>query len=245
MSAQMVTVPPPAPTVLAAFKDALAASPLTEGVALVLLGGDYLLLWQEGQQVQSKLVAPAAVKAAIALEQVDSGWMSGVRRWGMGPEGEWAVLYQPPARHPLLVVDQAHPQGELITVALPGLVWYGCGRDYRLFAIGEEELSPGSALYHAPLPNIYGDGRLCWGNLTPPMAAASTLGEALRLFLTSAFTDHLAQGKSVQEKANVLVHLRKVARRRRRRYPVADLVPIGGTLDQALEKMHSQCPTRW
>ncbi len=245
MSTEVVTIPPPAPGVLASFKAALAARDLSEGVALVLLGGDYLLLWQKGSEQHSKVVDPAAVKAAFTEEVVDSGWMQGVRRWGMGPEGEWAVLFQPPTRHHLLIVDQTHPQGDLITVALPGLVWYGCGRDYRLFAIAGEELTPESALFHAPLPNVYGDGRLCWGNLTPPMASAATLAEALRLFLTSAFTDHLASGKSVQESKNVLLQLRRVFRRRRRRYPVADLVPLGGTLDEAIERLHSQRPTRW
>jgi PRTRC genetic system protein B len=237
----MVEPAAPTPTVIDSFKEALAGSGLAEGLALVLLGGVYLLLWQHTDQtIHSKVVAPAAVKAAFSQEEVDSGWMSGVRRWGSGKAGEWAVLYQPPARHQLLLVDQKHPQGELVTVALPGLVWYGCGRDYRLFTIQEDELAPGCALYHAPLPNVYSNGHLCWGNLTPPVASAATLGEALGLFLTSAFTDHLAQGKSIKEKSNVLIQLRRLARRRRRRYPVDDLVPLGGTLDQAIGKLHTQ-----
>ena len=60
-------------------------------------------------------------------------------------------------------------------------------------------------LYHAPLPNVYNDGKLCFGTNTPPdlnrgeevgKSTAQLLQEAWEMFIGSPFNGHLAQDKS-------------------------------------------------
>lgn len=116
----------------------------------------------------------------------------------------------------------------------PPLIWAGCGGEYRVYALPTlERVGGGTALCRAPFPNVYEGGGICWGSARPPQATPATMGQALTLFLEeSRFNDHLANGKSQAQPANVLLLHATLAPDQE--YPVADLVVTNTTLQQLL-----------
>lgn len=81
-----------------------------------------------------------------------------------------------------------------ITVDL-GFVFVGQGNDYWIHAAPTRPAKPTDLLYRTPLPNVYGDGRVCQGNVKFPRCAQSTIREAAKLFFESEFSDHLSTDK--------------------------------------------------
>jgi hypothetical protein len=224
---------------------------------LYLLEGQYLYGQQtEDGSLRYKFVSAASVRLAFSQEPVDSGWLPPeVRRWGYTPSGQWAVMFVPPARHRLWLVSEivlpppqpgeedGPPSGEqasvprqsetgplALEVALPGLVFAGVGQHYYLWAVKEVEFLPEGWAYHAPLPNVYPDGRICWGSNRVEPVTPQTLRAAWQLFISSPFNQHLAGGKSRRYPENILAGLERLAasspKTRRRAYPLRDLQPL-------------------
>ena len=129
-----------------------------------------------------------------------------------------------------------------IRVPLPGLVWFGIATSYWIWAVKTETLQPHQEIYRAPLPNIYADGSICWGQVKPERMTAATFFKAYELFMGSTFNNHLANAKSKGQREDVRVMLRDLARApydtRPEVYPVDDLMRqvdhVGVTLDQAM-----------
>jgi hypothetical protein len=211
---------------------------------LYLLDGQYLYQTQsEDGTIQYKFLSAQSVRLAFSREPVDSSWLDPtVCRWGYGPLGEWAVSFIPPAQHSLWLSAEAvngttlQPTQELnhpliaVPVSLPGLVLAGVGSNYYLWAVKAKTFSPTLVAYHPPLPNVYPDGRICWGNNQIGAVTAQNLSAAWQLFITSPFNSHLAQGKSKRYSQNILPQLRRLGTsttsRSRKTYPVGDLVPV-------------------
>ena len=129
-----------------------------------------------------------------------------------------------------------------LTVALPPLLWLGVGREYRVFAVNQDGYPQADwELYHAPLPNVFAHGGICWGDSDPrPDATPRDFWQAFDLFLThSRFNEHLAGGKSRAAQGNVLLQLQRVAESGDP-YPYADLVPMhpSMTLARLVENLH-------
>jgi len=112
---------------------------------------------------------------------------------------ERLAIFVPPEQWTLATAD-----GEVYDVPLPPLIWSGCGRKYHIWAVKQR---PGERerLFHAPFPNVYPDGRVCVGNVKFPACSASTIHQALELFLQSEFNEDLASGKSESYEDNVLI----------------------------------------
>lgn len=189
---------------------ALQKAPLTGLKAqLLIFEGQYLLHYRtesgaEASAEKFKFISPEAVRLAFSASPVDSGWLgAGICRWGAVREGNWLVKFFPPKDNYLLQLKLPDHQGQpktntasMIEVALPGLVFMGIGQNYYLWAIKEAEFRPEAHLYAAPLPNLYQDGRICWGQNLPPAVSAQTIETAWQLFISSEFSEHLVQGKS-------------------------------------------------
>lgn len=126
-------------------------------------------------------------------------------------------------------------------VPLPGLVLFGMGTNYFIWAVKTEKLDPFLEIYRAPLPNVYTDGKICWGMVKPPRATSRSLFQAWELFTKSTFNNHLASGKSKRAHDDVRAVLREaklITTDGSDRYPLQDLVRqvanVGVTLDKAL-----------
>ncbi len=209
-----------------------------EQAALVFVGDQYLFRYSTKSGVTTKFVEPASVSAAFAQSHsIDSGWLPpNVARWGIGPAGEWVVLYLPPAVGALtLEVDASEVSTEMLRVPMPGRVFLGYGMNYFVWAVATVYLAPTAPAFHAPLPNVDLSGRVCFGTKTPPRAAPATIRTTWDLFSGAPFTAHQVNGKSQCQPEDVRVQLRDLARKKRRRYPEDDLILMHRTVDAAIQ----------
>jgi PRTRC genetic system protein B len=118
-------------------------------------------------------------------------------------------------------------------IPLPPLLFVGRGTVYEVYAVKKRPFAPTTPLYHAPCPNVFGHGGICVGNTPFPACSAATIGQALTLFWQgSQFNGHLSQGKSQSYPEDVRRLWAELDGRRR--FPLAELVPMNRTLRDLL-----------
>jgi PRTRC genetic system protein B len=192
-------------------------------MALLFTQGQYLLYTREGGELRAKGVTVQTLRSAFVEEPVDSGWLpEGVIRSGLGPSGPFLVKYIPPRRHTLALGALRGTAVRSVNVPLPALVFAGAQTTYYVWALREEAFSPTADLYRAPLPNVYEDGRICFGSNRPPQVSSQSIGEAWRLFIESPFNGDLAANKSARHSRDVRAQL--FALDDVNQYPVDDLL---------------------
>ncbi len=198
-------------------------------LALLFTKGQYILYQRVGRELRVKVISPATLRAAFVEEPVDSGWLSpDIVRCGSGPAGAFVVKYVPAGRTSLQFSTQGRQTARACVVPLPPLVFAGVNApfngahaSYYVWAIGGSQFDPKAPLYHAPLPNVYGDGRICFGSNAVPEVGRQSVDKAWQLFITSPFTGEVVSGKSrlhPQDVRNLLLTLEGAER-----YPVEDL----------------------
>ena len=119
-----------------------------------------------------------------------------------------------------------------VRLPLPPLVLMrqigGASARYAVFAVKRRPTTWETPLFHAPLPNVYPSGSVCWGTVPVPLTLAPTqLWEPL---LGSAFGNHAVSGKSRQFPSDIRQHWLHLAQSARRVYPLRDLMPTPFTL---------------
>jgi len=168
-----------------------------------------------------KCLSPEALQRAFHIERIDTGWLpTNIVRCGSSTAGEWAVLFVPPAQKMLELQEIGTVQ-----VPLSGIVMVGVGSEYRIWAVATKQFEPDATSYHAPLPNVYENGRICWGTNRPPIASPQTITKAWELFISSPFNGDLVYGKSRSHYSDVRQQLIALSKRRRKTYPSNDLMP--------------------
>src|ERR1051325_10269820 len=119
----------------------------------------------EGGMIE-RFISNAAAREAFSGIPVDSGWLRPEAvRWGDGRHGEWAIAFIPPGVHELEISFElteadrerdrevgrmASSEGrrlERLHVPLPGLVWFGLGTQYYLWAVKAHQLEPNYEIY--------------------------------------------------------------------------------------------------
>ena len=194
-------------------------------LALLFTKGQYILYSRDGKALRPKGIAPETLRAAFVEEPVDSGWLpQGVLRWGSGPAGTFMVKYIPAGMYRLHLSTQDPAKPRMTSVPLPALVFAGVESTYYVAAVRDEHIGPKTLLFHAPLPNVYEEGRVCFGTNQPPAVSWKTIDAAWRLFLASPFTGASAQRKSVAYPDDVRQQL--LACEQAAHYPVDDLQPL-------------------
>lgn len=103
-------------------------------------------------------------------------------------------IWLPPQRRELSFSDRKDG-AKKITIPLPGFVFVGDGSRYYLYAAKERPAHRNAMLYHAPLPNVNKDGRVCAGTVMFPECSAGTMTQAAVLFFESEFNQDLSDGK--------------------------------------------------
>ena len=212
-------------------------SPDETASLLVITGDQYLFRYRDKAGVMTyKFVSPAAVRTAFAQETIDSGWLpANVRRWGVGRLGEWLLVTHRPKRYSFAFTTDQGNETVNWQIAMPALAFFGYGSKYYLWAFTDRELNANSSLFTAPLPNIEGNGAICFGQNILPKASTKTIGEAWNLFLASPFSNHSVNGKSKVFPEDVCKQLEKLSQANRRRYPLRDLVPLRETASQMID----------
>lgn len=198
---------------------------------LIFLDGQYLFHYRDGRREHYKLVSPEQVWQAFSNESIDSGWIpSDVIRWGIAQRSEWVITFKPPGIHEL-----NFSSNETLTVALPGFVFLGVGRHYYIWAIRGKTFEPKAAAFHAPLPNVYPGGNICFGSNIPPTASSQSISQTWDLFMQSEFNSHLANAKSKSQPKDVREKLRSVAEQCLPQYPAKDLQAYKNSIINVVE----------
>lgn len=213
---------------------------LEAGGVLYFLDGQYLLRYREGLAWTSKFLTSEDLEAAFTRTEPDTGWTpAGVVRQGRRRSGPFFVYSAPEQKIEVRLAD-----GEpAVRLAIPRTVLLGIGGGYFLWALKSKHFSPGEEAWRAPFPNVYSDGRICWGNFAPPEALAQNARPVWELFFGSPFNAHLAikKAKSEEHQRDVRTLLRETAERGAGRFPGGELVQedgrvsIGRLIERVLE----------
>lgn len=220
--------------------DDLVPGEITVDSALLFVGDQILYRYKDERHAwRMKFVSPASVRAAFDELPIDSGWLpSAVRRHGLHPKGDWAVMFIPPGRRAISL--QINGKTLDLTIPLPGLLFTGCGADYYLYAFRGAEFSPDAPLFYAPLSNVNGDGLICFGSNPMIPCAVTTVGQMWEVFITSAFTAHHVDQRCQSYPNNIFRLLRKLAGKRK--FPMRELLPAYMSVDQWMDRLTRRNP---
>jgi len=202
------------------------------------LYSDFIVLtrFQGGQAQDSFVVDPVEVTTALSSLSLTSGLLpENCLFWGKqgGDDGlavylppqVWLVTVRPSASSPSTSSGQAPStsSGQAWRVPLPGLVFYGRGYNYALFAVLERPAADTTQLYMAPVPNVHEKG-VCLGSAPFPKAGPATMRPAVEAFFSSKFNRDLSNRKSRAYPDCVLDQWRALHEAGAESYPVDDLI---------------------
>jgi hypothetical protein len=215
---------------------------LTEPPSLVLSFYSYgvMLRKQEGSIIQEYPVDPAQIALALAAKVTfDTGLLGGstllVRQDGVK---KTVVEYRPPQKTGIFLDDAE----TALRVPLPGLVMIrmtteGKAPQYGLFAVKRRPQTLDVPLFHAPLPNVFGSGSICWGTVQRVRDDAlrgASLADDWAMLIGSSFGNHACSGKSRSHPQDIRAKLVALEAQKAKRYPVSDLIPVKKTLAHLL-----------
>lgn len=194
----------------------------------------------DGERISEFPVDPAQVAAALSAKvRFDTGLLSDntllVRQEGVH---KIVIEYRRPQKTGLYFEGSDNP----LRVPLPGLVLVRVTTEdrspaYQFYAVKGRLTSFDEPLYHAPLPNIFASGSICWGNVSLVSDAAlqgTLLQEDWAVLLGTRFGDHAVGGKSKSHPNDIRQKLIDLENRKARTYPKSDLIPAHRTLAQVL-----------
>jgi len=143
--------------------------------------------------------------------------------WAQGKEGVEVALWRPPRVWPVALQVEPFKPPRRFRLPMPGLIFVcSPGRPPRVYAAKRRPRSADETVYHAPLFNLFRDGRTCSGTHRFP-ADVSEIPES---FFQSFFTveaDH--RGRSKKYPDDLLRLWEELDGKKR--YPLGDLVPLG------------------
>lgn len=147
--------------------------------------------------------------------------------WGQGKEGVEVALWRPPRVWPVALVTEAFKPPKRLKLPMPGLIFVcSPGRPPRVYAAKKRPTTPENTIYHAPLFNIFRDGRTCPGTHKFP----EKIEEIPESFFTSFFSPEAdIRGRSKKYPDDLLKLWRELDGKER--YPLRDLVPLGSVED--------------
>ncbi len=180
-------------------------------------------------QVADLLAAKTCLSTGILNPNTILVQVEGLRRT--------VVEFRPAQRTALFLEGSDAP----LRVPLPPLLMIrtvtGSTPKYGIFAVKARPTALETELFQPPLPNVYAEGAVCWGNVSrvsETALAGTDLAEDWRYFLGSTFTAHSVHGKSQSEPHDVRKKLAALESRKARVYPKRDLVSAQRTLAEVL-----------
>jgi len=215
----------------------LHLSPLEPDVQarLLFLRSDELLFqWNdETNNLQSKLIAHQDARIAFAKMEDDTGWLpDGVLRVGRNSRGAWVVYVAPPK-----VINISTDQNESLKIPIPMSLFVGWEHRYYLFALRGKMFDVDGAVYRAPYPNVYENGRICWGSHKVPVVTPDNIRQTWQFFFATTFNEHIASGKTKTHSDNALDLLRKLSAARKRIFPVKELVQQAHSVNTCIDTL--------
>lgn len=109
--------------------------------------------------------------------------------------------------------------------------------DYKVYACAKRPESLSDELYHAPLPNVFSSGNICWGSVSRGTTfKGMSLENDWKSLLGSSFGNHACSGKSKKHSHDIRKMLLELNENQRRRvYPRKDLIPAKTNLGKLLK----------
>jgi len=179
--------------------------------------------------ITTKMVSARDIALALLREvPLGSGILpAGALWWAQGKEGVEVALWRPPRVWPVALVREAFKPPTRMKLPMPGLIFIcSPGRPPRVYAAKKRPTSPEDTIYHAPLFNIFDDGRTCAGTHKYP----EDLEELPESFFTSFFTKDAQYRNRSKKYPDDLLKLWEELDGKKR-YPLGDLVPLGKVKD--------------
>jgi hypothetical protein len=195
---------------------------------------------RDGDKVSEYPVDPAQAALALSAKvRFDTGLLSDstllVRQEGVK---KTVVEYRVPQKTGLYLDDSE----TALRVPLPGLLLIRVTSEdrnpqYQVYAVKKRPIKLDELLFHAPLPNVFSSGNICWGTVqrvTDTALQGTSLADDWAVLLGSRFNDHGVGGKSKSHPSDVRQMLIALEGRKARAYPKTDLLPVKKTLAQVL-----------
>ncbi len=208
-----------------ALPDSLDVPPDELRARLDLYHSSAVLYMVEDGVINTRMVSPREISLALLRNvPLSSGILpEGAVWWGQSKEGVAVALWRPPQvwRAALLVKELEPPRR--FNLPMPGLIFI-CwpGRPPMVFAAMKRPKGPETELFHAPLFNVYGDGRTCPGTHRYP----DNVGEIPESFFMAFFSMAAAYEKRSKRHPSSLIKLWEEIDGKKR-YPLGDLVRAG------------------
>jgi len=186
--------------------------------------GEYIFAARKENQTISKFLRPADVAAAFLHQENDTGWIGPhIIRIGNSARGPW-FIYRRGAGKVSIRFDG--DEGEY-RIPIPPTVLVAVESSYYIFATKDDKpLQDETEIFHAPFPNTYDNGRICWGSNRPPKNESPDAGnKAWNLFFGSPFNEHLDAGHHASKTVKLLDLLKSL--NGHKLFPAKMLVPHG------------------
>lgn len=140
-------------------------------------------------------VAMDTLSAAFNAFSADTGLLPPECLFWQNHRGRSRIgVWLGPQRRELAFRDRKGASKKL-DLSLPGFVFVGDGKDYYIYAAKERPAHRNVMLYHAPLPNVNANGRICAGTAAFPECSGETIGQAAAVFFESEFNQDLSNNK--------------------------------------------------
>jgi len=182
----------------------------------------YLL---ESGTITTRVVSARDIALALLKEvPLSSGLLpEGALWWRHGKDGAEVALWRPPKVWPVALQLEPFKPPKRLRLPMPGLIFVcSPGRPPRVYAAKRRPRDGEEFIYHAPLFNVFHDGRTCAGSHRYP----DRIDEIPESFMVSFFTvDAQWQGRSQRYPNDLLQLWQEIDGKRR--YPLGDLVPLG------------------
>ena len=179
---------------------------------------------EDGVSTTLRVSARDVAAALLSEMPLMSGLLSpNILWWSPHEVGIWEA----PQIRPVALVLEAFKQPQRFRLPMPGLIFI-CrpGQPPRIFAAKSRPRKMEEPIYHAPLFNIFHDGRSCQGTHKYPLKVEDIPAS----FFSSWFTvDAHIKGRSVKFPDNLLKLWEYL--NGRKRYPLDDLVQCGTLAD--------------
>lgn len=142
--------------------------------------------------------------------------------WRQGKPGAEVALWRPARVWPLALQLEAFKPPRRFRLPMPGLIFIcSPGKAPRVYAAKKRPQTLTDTIYHAPLFNVFSDGRTCAGSHHFP----ESITEIPESFMVSFFTrDAQWHGRSKKHPDNLLRLWEELDGRKR--YPLGDLVAV-------------------
>ena len=211
-----------------ALPEALEVPPDELQVRLDFYRDTTIMYLVENEVIVTRVVSARDVALALLREvPLSSGLLpEDALWWSQGRDGPEVALWRAPRVWPVALQEEAFKPPRRLRLPMPGLIFIcSPGRPPRVYAAKRRPKRLEDTIYHAPLFNVFPDGRTCPGSHRFPEDVGQNPGS----FFTSFFTRELGRGKSKKFPDDLLKMWEELDGKTR--YPLGDLVALGKLQD--------------